>query len=530
MIYFPRPEHAIIKYGEQEIHYAVAIPAGEGRYVLNRLTGKIDLKIGPAMFLADPRHEVIVRRVLDPRQVELWFPGNQEALEYNRRLRELNKGDESSNVLTDQALREQIKGKRQIHVQAGFKTEEPTGLVGDDFTRHQSFTPPRTITLDTKYEGAVTIDVWTGYAVQIVTRTGERKVLVGPATHHLEYDAILEAMELSTGTPKSDEKTIKTAYLRVLHNKVSDFVTAETKDLVDVQIKLSLRMNFTGEPSRWFNVENYVKFLTDHTRSLLRYAIKHLTVETFYADAAGIIRDTILGKATDVGKRPGRLFPENGMQVYDLEVLDVKIGDKVIEGLMVGAQHSVVKQNLELASERRNLEFVQQTETIKQRIAEAQARTTQLEFELQTQQAKSEADLQLSKLESAIENRQRDLAAKAEDQDVLSKLDEAERDRRRQALALDLDTAQKKLALQLEDRRSDVEAVVNKATAISPELIAALQAFGDKALAERMAQSMAPLAILGGTSVAEVFSQLIKGTPLEQVLAKKPSQPPARTS
>ena len=87
MIYFPRPEHAIIKYGDIEIHHSVAIPEGEGRYVLNRHTGQIRLVRGPTMFLADPRKEVIVRRVLEPRHVQLWFPGNTEALEYNRRLK-----------------------------------------------------------------------------------------------------------------------------------------------------------------------------------------------------------------------------------------------------------------------------------------------------------------------------------------------------------------------------------------------------------------------------------------------------------
>src|SRR5690606_31933781 len=41
MIYMPRTEHAIIKYGEQERHYGVAIPAGEARYVLDRQKGAI---------------------------------------------------------------------------------------------------------------------------------------------------------------------------------------------------------------------------------------------------------------------------------------------------------------------------------------------------------------------------------------------------------------------------------------------------------------------------------------------------------
>ncbi len=63
--------------------------------------------------------------------------------------------------------------------------------------------------------------------------------------------------------------------------------------------------------------------------------------------------------------------------------------------------------------------------------------------------------------------------------------------------------------------------VVDRANAVSPDFIAALQAFGDKALAEKLADSMAPLAILGGKSIADVFAQLVKGTNLEEILKKK---------
>ena len=104
MIYFPRTEHAIIKYGQQEIHYAIAIPAGEARYVLDRNSGQIRLHKGPAIFLPDPRKEVIVRRVLDPRTVNLWFPGNREALEVNARLAALQQQQGTSEYVVDSAL------------------------------------------------------------------------------------------------------------------------------------------------------------------------------------------------------------------------------------------------------------------------------------------------------------------------------------------------------------------------------------------------------------------------------------------
>lgn len=78
--------------------------------------------------------------------------------------------------------------------------------------------------------------------------------------------------------------------------------------------------------------------------------------------------------------------------------------------------------------------------------------------------------------------------------------------------------AQQELNQRIEDIRAQVEAVVSKAQAVSPQLVAALRDFSDKALAGKMAETMAPLAILGGKSIAEVFGNLLKGTALEHVL------------
>ncbi len=522
MIYIPRPEHAIIKYGEQELHYAVAIPAGEGRYVLNRLSGKIALMRGPTMFLPDPRVEVIVRRFLEPKQVQLMYPGNAEALEYNTRLKQLAKSTSQEEFLTEGEIKRKLTPGKAPESQKLQAVQEATeAFVGDDFTRKRGFTQPRTITLDTKYEGAVAVDVWTGYAVLVVGRMGERKVVTGPQTVLLEYDQNLESMELSTGTPKSDEKVIKTAYLRALHNKVSDLVDAETSDLCRVHVRLSYRVNFEDDPEKWFNVENYVKFLTDHLRSLIRNAIKQTRIEDFYANAIRIVRDNVLGQAGPDGKRPGKKFSENGMRIYDIEILDVKIGDDVIENLLVQAQHSVVKQTLEISAEKRNLDFVQQTEGIKQKVALARSQTKQGELQLLTDEAKGAMVLNLAKIESEIESRRKTLGARLTDQETLNKIEESELLRKRENFDLEAEVAQKKLGLRIDEMKAEVNGVVDRAKAVSPDLISALQAFGDKALAEKMAESMAPLAILGGKSIADVFSQLVKGTPLEAVLKKK---------
>lgn len=506
-IYFPRPEHAVIQYGAQEIHYAVAIPKGEGRYVLDRHTGQIRLVKGPAMFLPDPRQEVIVRRVLDERKVALWFPGNEEALAYNRRLRALLAQGGSDLVPETEAAPPPAPAAPAARAE----------LAGDSLKRKVTNTPPRTITLDTKYDGAVTVVVWTGYAVLITNKSGARRVVVGPEATLLEYDESLEAMELSTGTPKSDAHLHRTVYLRVLHNKVSDLIEAETRDLVRVHVRCSYRVNFEGDPSKWFNVENYVKFLTDHARSLLRSAMKRVGIQDFYADPIRFVRDTLLGVQED-GKRPGRRFDENGMRVYDVAVLGVDIGDDAIEELLVGAQHAAVTQTLELAAEQRRLELVERTEDTKRKVASEQGRTRLAELDQRHAEVTKGLEVSLAEVEAKVATQRRELAAREEQQAALNGIQTAELARREAAAAQEATAEQRRLEQRIQALRAEVDAMVQRAEAVSPELIAALQAFSDRALVERVSQSMAPLAILGGKSVQEVLAGLLKGTALERVV------------
>jgi major vault protein len=499
MIYFPRPEHAIIKYGEREIHYAVAIPAGEARYVLDRMTGDVSLVRGPTMFLPDPRRQVIVRRVLSAKECSLMFPGSPDALEYNRRMAETCAP--AAEHLTD----DQAKAVRSAHP----KKDAAPGTAGDEITRRTQHEPPRTITLNTKYEGAVSIEVWTGYAAQVVGRSGARKVLVGPQTYLLEYDETLEALELSTGTPKSDGKLVRTAYLRVLNNKVSDVVDVETQDLVGLTLRLSYRVNFAGEAVRWFQVENYVKFLTDHMRSRLRNAVKRMGIEDFYARSIDVVRDAVLGAPGTDTARPGRYFEENGMNIYDVEVLDVSIGDEEIADLLLAAQHTRL------------------TEGIKQDVARSRSTTLLSELALKREELARQLELDLAQIESRRQAEAGKLSAALEQQEALGQINHRELGREKEKRDLELGVAAAQLEQRVAELRAEVEAVVAKAGAVSPDLIAALSAFADKDLAGKMAQSMAPLAILGGRSVADVLAQLLRGTPLESALRPRITEKPA---
>jgi len=515
MIYFPRPEHAIIKYGVSDTHYAVAIPSGEGRYILNRLNGVVSLIKGPAMYLPNPMNEVIVRRILDDHVVRLWFPGNKEAVEVNAILKaEVEKNKPSRSAAAPAAEVWQQVDSLLSKADASDDAEE--GFSGDSFERNPVYTPPRTITLDTKYEGAVAINVWTGYAVMVISKTRDRKVIVGPQTYLLEYDETLDVASFSKGVPKSDKECERTVYLRILNNRVSDLVEAETRDYCKLAVKIALKVDFEGDPSKWFNVENYVKFLTDRFRSVIRSEVKKHNLQAFYDDAAGLMKDTLLGKEVN-DSRQGYRFEENGMIVKDLEILQLMIIDQKIATALINSRHEEIQQSLVLEKDKRELQYTKENEIIKREKETVTLATQQMILGLKEDFIKKQIEYEelAFKLESDLAAKKRDNELKSEKEQ--NEIEAAKRQREREAeeLALKIKSANQKV--ELEYLKAEVAALASKAEAITPEFIAALQAFGDKDLLLKMAESMAPLSILGGKSVSEVFANLLKGTKLEGV-------------
>lgn len=404
-IYFPRAEHAIIKYDNKTVHYAIAIPTGEARYVLNRDSGEIDTIKGPAMFLPDPRTEVVVRRVLSDTQCELWFPGNTDAREHNQTLREETSPGED--FVRERSF-EKTRGyetealySATPNVKLGMNLQRAAAAdFGDKITRKNKFTEPRSITLDTKFSGAVVINVWPGYAVQVVNKTGERKIVTGPAGFALDYDQTLEVMEMSTGTPKTDEDLLRTVYLRVKNNRISDEVEFVTKDGIDVSMPVNFNVHFDGDSTTWFSVENYIKFLTQNLRSIIRNVMKTHGIDEVNQDAINIIRDAILGKSKN-GKRAGRTYKDNGMIVYDVESAGIQIDDNEVSKLLSKAQREVVKQSLDIAEKQRELTITTQKEKIIRRIAKEKAKTVTAQVGINTISAKETLDFMASELDHA---------------------------------------------------------------------------------------------------------------------------------
>lgn len=497
MIYYPRPEHAIIKYGDNFMHHAIAIPEGEGRYILNRLTGEIRTIKGPRMYLPDPRIEVVVKRKLTKKECELMYPSNQEVLAYNT-------------GLVYSTINSTATPAMSINCCAA---SDVTTFKVDSLTRNTTYTEPRSITLDTKFDGVVSIDVWTGYAINIVSKSGKREVVAGPTTRLLDYDETIEAIELSTGKPKTTDKLLRTGFLQIKNNKISDIVNAKTSDFVDVQVKISYCVNFLDEyKDKWFNVENYVKYLTDHMRSVLKQEIKKKNIQEFVNNSTDIVRAVILGDSDN-----GYIFEENGMNIYDVDVLSVYMDD-YYRNLFISHQDEIIQKTLDLAN------------------AEAKFNTSQklIEFELQEAKLQNEKEAKILELKhlaekdklekiEAIRVKERAMAeAKAQaEYDMQETLNAIQTEVvARQAQLDEAENAKKQAIAEIEKYKQEAYAATVKTIidSIGPDLVAALTTKANADLLITATDNMTPYAMAKGESVADTVNTLLRGTSLEGIL------------
>jgi major vault protein len=231
------------------------------------------------------------------------------------------------------------------------------------------------------------------------------------------------------------------------------------------------------------------------------------------------MRDIILGPKKDAENgRLGWLFPENGMHVYEVEVLDIEIQNLDIQNLLFEAKHEEIRKNLDLTSKEKDLVYTVKSEQISREISETKSLTKKYGIELEKSEQEKQLELNLTKLNAELKVQQEQLAKVLDEQSRQLEINRLKLSKDKETQELQLLISEKLMEQRLRELQAQVDAVVNKAEAVSPDLIAALQAFGDKALAEKMAETMAPLSIIGGKSIVEVFANLLQGTQLEKVL------------
>ena len=466
------------------------------------------------MFLPDPRHEVLVNRKLSKNECELWYPGNKDVLNYNIGYFEANvDAAVYMNSLTASTTKD-------LPTSLNYADTTPTSSVSRSvfedsaFNRKNNYTKPRSITFNNKYDGVVSIDVWTGYAVNVVSKDGTRQVICGPQTVILDYDQVLEAMSLSTGKPKTTDRILRTVYLRYKNNKVSDIIDAETNDFIPVKIKVSYDVDFDEQSmDKWFAVENYIKLLCDKIRSDVKRGVKKYSIQEFYNNYSDIVRSLIMGNGES------RIFADNGMILKDVNVLSIDV-DAEIKDMLEDNQRQMIRNMLTTQRDQANFE----------------RQKTVIELAIETADMKHKAVMKDMEIKQAEEEKNNEIAvaqSKFEAEEQMAKL-EAERER--DALVGELAAkkleredaeAQQRLAIrskEIEQKASEkkiyAETVASIMNSISPDLIAAMQANSNAETLQIVAEAMAPLAIAKGESVADTVNTLMRGTSLEKTIAQ----------
>jgi len=532
LIYYPRPEHAIIDYDGKVLHHAIAIPAGEGRYVLNRLTGDIKMVRGPKMYLPDPRFEVIVKRKLTEKECKLWYPGNKDVLAYNvpnlvsyasldsfsnsRSIATTSLSDTCTFAINTSSLANGFTGQDNVTTDEGFK-------------RGNTYSKPRTITIDNKFDGVVSIDVWTGYAINVVSKDGKRKTIVGPQTYLLEYNETLETVIVEKdGVPQ------ETVFLQYNNQRIDNAISAQTKDFVDIVVDVSYYVGFmSGKEDDWFCIKDYVRDLSDYEGTRIKNVIKKCSLEEFYSNPSEIIENatvmtgpvaTTSGKSSE--KKNTFIGFANGMCVDSVEVTNVKILNNAIDDMLHRHQAEIVAKSLELSAANKEIAVVKELEKIEnQKIdLEYQRSMHKIDVTNKTEVEKLEKQEKIRTMKSTFD--QNVLEAEKALQPIKDAIKKAKLDRDKMESDQTLAWQKEHEKLESDRLKGYTDAVKRVVDSISPDLIAAMTTSSNADMLKEVATAISPYALANGNeSVSDVVNRLLRGTPLEgiisQALAKK---------
>ncbi|MCG3192947.1 MAG: hypothetical protein DIJKHBIC_02195 [Thermoanaerobaculia bacterium] len=398
---------------------------------------------------------------------------------------------------------------------------------------------------------AVSITVPHNTAVLVTSADGQR-VAEGPCVTLLGYEERLTPLSLSTSTPKTDERLLRTCFLRSTGNRVSDEISVETADFVRISIRVSYSVTFLPElRQRWFNHENYIQVLCEHLRSLVRSRCRTMTLSALWPQLPNLIRDTILGERTAEGRK-GRILNENGLIVSEVEILLSKIEDAEIGDLMRKVQTQSVTLQIgdrqaqeALASARLRSEVEKEQKDLEMSGHERSAAVRELVRRLThgdvMGRVKDEEAVAMER--SSLAQQREDLVQKAElerqkekreTELLLVQRDASVRSEAQRALqSADAEFKERLHELEVKLIQAQSAASVAEKEAVQRGLIEALTALGDKVLLSEAAANMNLVSLLKGKDVASLLSEVFGGTKVMPTLAamveKFGTQPPPKS-
>lgn len=435
-----------------------------------------------------------------------------------------------------------VDPRKEVHITRSVPTEDWNLWIASHEPHKRTSSPIVT-------PWAVSVGVPHNHAVLATSATGQR-VIEGPCVELLEYEEKLVCLTLSTGRPKTDDRLLKTCFLRTSGNRISDMIRIETKDFVKLDIEVSYSVTFRPEArDLWFTHENYVQVLIDHMRSLVRSRSRTFSLMEFWPQIPQLLRDTILGEKPNDSTRPGRYFPENGMHVHEVEVLSSAILDEKIAEIMYKMQRQSVALQIGDREAQEQLRSAQLRDHVeKERLAlEHEQKKRDLTLKETIQGLEHQLSLQsiqqreeLSKLQEELlalrqthsletKTKQNNIAQKAAAEIQLL---EAEAKAKAQATLHGEERTHLQQLRELEIKLLEAKAaaVATQHQAVQPGLVEAITSLGDKIMLADVAQNMNLISLFQGKDVGSILGEVLGGTRVMTTINKLIEQYPAPSS
>jgi len=270
-----------------------------------------------------------------------------------------------------------------------------------------------------------------------------------------------------------------------------------------------------------------VKYMCDRIRSELKREAKKYTIEEFYQNYSTIVRNVAIAynpntencECECAHSRPGRFFTENGMLVHDCEVLSIAV-DSDIEDMLIAHQQEMITQSLKLSDAEKRVAVAEKLAVAEQK--EQELRNQQLINKMQLQREEAMKKLEIQSEINRLQDAEK-IAAKQAEQDmqkVIDAIHDASLARKDKDNAQEIEHKRQLAAIEEAKQKAYAETVAKIYAAISPDLVAAMEAKANAELTAGIGAAVAPYAIAGNESISQAVTRLLKGTTLEETLNK----------
>ncbi|MBI2551287.1 hypothetical protein HYV73_02990 [Candidatus Uhrbacteria bacterium] len=295
-----------------------------------------------------------------------------------------------------------------------------------------------------KNSDAVVIDLEDNEAICIFDGNKSR-VEFGPKILFLGQHERPKVLFISGGVPIRPS-VLRLSKLKLGPDFIRDRLSVRTRDNATLTLDVNFRWRFQVDrehPEKIFATKDFIGFAAQSLSSEIRETAAAHTFEDFHAKAAELIK-----KAVFQGKE-GRVFPENGLEIFGVDVESITPTDKEIASKLADA----IKSNVDIVTHRIKEEAQLESQL---RLIEGRARNAKAEKQLIELQVENDRTSQIEKARIAADAAKATAEIAAESTKVTAQ-GEAEAHQTKEGALIELERKRLEIQIDADRRRKEIE-------------------------------------------------------------------------